>query len=175
MENNGRRIKFCRKGRMLIAVYEAMDLQQRAAASPGGSVASGYSSPEPSEPELGGLQPGSEIEVTPNTLKSSQQTWGYFPQGQSPVRSPVTDLQVSQIPSAAFPAVQGPFQRRLDLCALGPLTTHANDVRPLPPDHTGPVMGFMGIPVTSDAPSGHSVCRRPARPRWTRSLYPSSA
>ncbi|KAI4904775.1 hypothetical protein NFI96_009790, partial [Prochilodus magdalenae] len=55
---------------LLIAVYEAMDLQQRAAASPGGSVASGYSSPEPSEPELGGLQPGSEIEVTPNTLKS---------------------------------------------------------------------------------------------------------
>lgn len=55
----------------LIAVYEEMELQQRAVASPGGSVASGYSSPEPSEPELGLLQPGSEIEVTSSALKSN--------------------------------------------------------------------------------------------------------
>ncbi|XP_037399422.1 par-3 family cell polarity regulator beta a isoform X2 [Pygocentrus nattereri] len=55
----------------LIAVYEEMELQQRAVASPGGSVVSGYSSPEPSEPELGSLQPGSEIEVTSSALKSN--------------------------------------------------------------------------------------------------------
>ncbi|XP_049325631.1 par-3 family cell polarity regulator beta a isoform X1 [Astyanax mexicanus] len=55
----------------LVAVYEEMELQQRAVASPGGSVASGFSSPEPSEPELGLLMPGSEIEVTASALKSN--------------------------------------------------------------------------------------------------------
>ncbi len=57
----------------LKAVYEKMELQQRAMVSPGGSVASGRSSPDPSEPELSFLQPylGSEIEVTPSALKSS--------------------------------------------------------------------------------------------------------
>uniref|UniRef100_W5L7A1 PDZ domain-containing protein n=1 Tax=Astyanax mexicanus TaxID=7994 RepID=W5L7A1_ASTMX len=55
----------------LVAVYEEMELQQRAVASPGGSVASGFSSPEPSEPELGLLMPGSEIEVTSSALKSN--------------------------------------------------------------------------------------------------------
>ncbi|XP_050966966.1 par-3 family cell polarity regulator beta a isoform X2 [Labeo rohita] len=57
----------------LKAVYEKMELQQRAMVSPGGSVASGHSSPNPSEPELSVLQPylGSEIEVTPSTLKST--------------------------------------------------------------------------------------------------------
>ncbi|XP_016085992.1 partitioning defective 3 homolog B-like [Sinocyclocheilus grahami] len=57
----------------LKAVYEKMELQQRAMLSPGGSVASGRSSPDPSEPELSFLQPylGSEIEVTPSTLKST--------------------------------------------------------------------------------------------------------
>ncbi|XP_059409528.1 par-3 family cell polarity regulator beta a isoform X2 [Carassius carassius] len=57
----------------LKAVYEKMELQQRAMVSPGGSVASGRSSPDPSEPELSVLQPylGSEIEVTPSALKST--------------------------------------------------------------------------------------------------------
>ncbi|XP_053085975.1 par-3 family cell polarity regulator beta a isoform X2 [Pangasianodon hypophthalmus] len=57
----------------LIAVYEEAELQPRAAVSPGGSVASGYSSPYASEPELGVLRPavGTEIEVTSSTLKSN--------------------------------------------------------------------------------------------------------
>uniref|UniRef100_A0A8C1RLN0 Par-3 family cell polarity regulator beta a n=1 Tax=Cyprinus carpio TaxID=7962 RepID=A0A8C1RLN0_CYPCA len=57
----------------LNAVYEKMELQQRAMVSPGGSVASGRSSPDPSEPELSVLQPylGSEIVVTPTALKST--------------------------------------------------------------------------------------------------------
>ncbi|XP_043096383.1 par-3 family cell polarity regulator beta a isoform X2 [Puntigrus tetrazona] len=57
----------------LKAVYEKMELQQRATVSPGGSVASGRSSPDHSEPELSVLQPylGSEIEVTPSALKST--------------------------------------------------------------------------------------------------------
>ncbi|MCJ8747735.1 hypothetical protein PDJAM_G00156660 [Pangasius djambal] len=57
----------------LIAVYEEAELQPRAAVSPGGSVASGYSSPYTSEPELGVLRPavGTEIEVTSSTLKSN--------------------------------------------------------------------------------------------------------
>ncbi|XP_051753408.1 par-3 family cell polarity regulator beta a isoform X1 [Ctenopharyngodon idella] len=57
----------------LKAVYEKMELQQRAMVSPGGSVASGRSSPAPSEPELSVLQPylGSEIEVTTSALKST--------------------------------------------------------------------------------------------------------
>lgn len=58
----------------LIAVYEEMELQSRSSVSPGGSVASGYSSPYTSEPELGILHPavGTEIEVTSHTLKSSK-------------------------------------------------------------------------------------------------------
>ncbi|XP_067298301.1 par-3 family cell polarity regulator beta a isoform X2 [Pseudorasbora parva] len=57
----------------LKAVYEKMELQQRAMVSPGGSVASGLSSPDHSEPELNLLQPylGSEIEVTTSALKST--------------------------------------------------------------------------------------------------------
>uniref|UniRef100_A0A8C1LXH8 Par-3 family cell polarity regulator beta a n=1 Tax=Cyprinus carpio TaxID=7962 RepID=A0A8C1LXH8_CYPCA len=57
----------------LKAVYEKMELQQRAMVSPGGSVASSRSSPDPSEHELRVLQPylGSEIEVTPSALKST--------------------------------------------------------------------------------------------------------
>ncbi|KAI5616051.1 partitioning defective 3-like B isoform X2 [Silurus asotus] len=61
----------------LIAVYEEMELQPRTSVSPGGSVASGYSSPYASEPELGHLlghlRPalGTEIEVTSSTLKSN--------------------------------------------------------------------------------------------------------
>ncbi|KAI5090211.1 partitioning defective 3-like B isoform X1 [Silurus meridionalis] len=61
----------------LIAVYEEMALQPRTSVSPGGSVASGYSSPYASEPELGHLlghlRPalGTEIEVTSSTLKSN--------------------------------------------------------------------------------------------------------
>lgn len=57
----------------LKAVYEKMELQQRAMVSPGGSVASGLSSPDHSEPELNILQPylGSEIEVTTSALKST--------------------------------------------------------------------------------------------------------
>ncbi len=57
----------------LKAVYEKMELQQRAMVSPEGSVASGRSSSDHSEPELSNLQPylGSEIEVTPSALKSS--------------------------------------------------------------------------------------------------------
>lgn len=58
----------------LIAVYEEKELQSRTSVSPGGSVASGYSSPYASEPELGVLHPsvGTEIEVTSRTLKSSR-------------------------------------------------------------------------------------------------------
>ncbi|GAA6083452.1 par-3 family cell polarity regulator beta a isoform X1, partial [Tachysurus ichikawai] len=58
----------------LIAVYEETELQSRTPVSPGGSVASGYSSPYASEPELGVLRPnvGTEIEVTSRTLKSSR-------------------------------------------------------------------------------------------------------
>ncbi|XP_016094842.1 partitioning defective 3 homolog B-like [Sinocyclocheilus grahami] len=50
-----------------------MELQQRAMVSPGGSVASSRSSPDPSEPELSVLQPylASEIEVTHSALKST--------------------------------------------------------------------------------------------------------
>ncbi|XP_060716097.1 par-3 family cell polarity regulator beta a isoform X1 [Tachysurus vachellii] len=57
----------------LIAVYEETELQSRTPVSPGGSVASGYSSPYASEPELGVLRPnvGTEIEVTSRTLKSN--------------------------------------------------------------------------------------------------------
>ncbi|XP_076879306.1 par-3 family cell polarity regulator beta a [Brachyhypopomus gauderio] len=55
----------------LIAVYEEMELHQGAPASSRGSTASGYSSPEPSEPELGMPHPGSEIEVTSIALKSN--------------------------------------------------------------------------------------------------------
>ncbi|KAM9455051.1 par-3 family cell polarity regulator beta a isoform 2-T3 [Clarias gariepinus] len=57
----------------LIAVYEEKELQSRTSVSPGGSVASGYSSPYASEPELGVLHPsvGTEIEVTSRTLKSN--------------------------------------------------------------------------------------------------------
>ncbi|XP_058236250.1 par-3 family cell polarity regulator beta a isoform X2 [Hemibagrus wyckioides] len=57
----------------LIAVYEERELQSRTPVSPGGSVASGYSSPYASEPELGVLRPsvGTEIEVTSSTLKSN--------------------------------------------------------------------------------------------------------
>ncbi|XP_035391010.1 par-3 family cell polarity regulator beta a isoform X2 [Electrophorus electricus] len=55
----------------LIAVYEEMELQQGAPASSQGSTASGYSSPEPSEPELGMPHLTSEIEVTSVTLKSN--------------------------------------------------------------------------------------------------------
>ncbi|XP_065110236.1 par-3 family cell polarity regulator beta a isoform X2 [Paramisgurnus dabryanus] len=57
----------------LIAVFDLMELQQRAIVSPGGSEASGRSSPDTYEPELRALQPyhGSEIEVTSFTLKST--------------------------------------------------------------------------------------------------------
>ncbi|XP_017312395.1 par-3 family cell polarity regulator beta a isoform X1 [Ictalurus punctatus] len=57
----------------LIAVYEEMELQPRMPVSPGSSVASGYSSPYTSDPELGVLRPsmGTEIEVTSSTLKSN--------------------------------------------------------------------------------------------------------
>lgn len=57
----------------LKAVYEKMELQQRAMASPGGSVGSGLSSPDHSEPELSVLQPYlcSEIEVNTSALKST--------------------------------------------------------------------------------------------------------
>ncbi|KAF4074938.1 hypothetical protein AMELA_G00228920 [Ameiurus melas] len=57
----------------LIAVYEEMELQPRTPVSPGSSVASGYSSPYTSDPELGVLRPsmGTEIEVTSSTLKSN--------------------------------------------------------------------------------------------------------
>ncbi|XP_051558117.1 par-3 family cell polarity regulator beta a isoform X1 [Myxocyprinus asiaticus] len=57
----------------LVAVYEETELQQRASVSPGGSLTSYRSSPDPSEPELNVLQPyaGSEIEVTSSALKST--------------------------------------------------------------------------------------------------------
>ncbi|XP_077061494.1 par-3 family cell polarity regulator beta a isoform X2 [Siphateles boraxobius] len=57
----------------LKAVYEKMEVQQRAMVSPVGSVRSGLSSPDHSEPELSVLQPyqGSEIEVTTSALKST--------------------------------------------------------------------------------------------------------
>ncbi|XP_056309834.1 LOW QUALITY PROTEIN: par-3 family cell polarity regulator beta a [Danio aesculapii] len=57
----------------LTAVFEKLELQQRALVSPGGSFASGRSSPDHSEPELNILHPylSSEIEVTPSALKST--------------------------------------------------------------------------------------------------------
>ncbi|XP_062383522.1 par-3 family cell polarity regulator beta a [Sardina pilchardus] len=58
----------------LVAVFEELDVQQRAAVSPGGSVASGRSSsPERPDPEISALMPasGSEIEVTSSALKSN--------------------------------------------------------------------------------------------------------
>lgn len=58
----------------LIAVFEEHEVQQRAAVSPGGSVASGRSSsPDRPDPEIIDLMPasGSEIEVTSSALKSS--------------------------------------------------------------------------------------------------------
>ncbi|XP_030634873.1 par-3 family cell polarity regulator beta a [Chanos chanos] len=57
----------------LVAVFEEEELQQRAVVSPGGSVASGHSSPDPYEPELRALDPhqGSEIEVNSSALLSN--------------------------------------------------------------------------------------------------------